>query len=895
MQGKNKDSKKKQNFILNRIILPGVFLLVLVLYLSGNVEIMSTTRLARNTIATMKQQCISFDKLKTTDRTKSLFRLTELLLEFRNRLEIDPSLVNDAALESCVDHMRMSGIALLDDKLQLEASGYTRRFCGVQDKEILDEKNFQDILDYPSKIYAERVILDGEYYDVCMLARTDAPGVLVGFYKQPAGVISSTESDLESLLTGLRLERNGQYAIVKEGHVCTASNPELLDKHISDSAVLTMLSEIPSDDSLHMIYAEGAYYWGYRAACQGYVLYVYYPIFAFFSVWLISAAIFLAVYAALCFFYFSVRNHALYENQQELRESNRHLTETVKMLQALETIYFALFYADLEQDRYETIYIAPWLEGKVPWAGSYTEVMHDSIRAMVMEDYRAEISERMSREFIRETLCKEKITDARKSFYTDYQTIRDGAVIWCRMSVAIVDYDDEGNPRHMLALLQDVNTEKTREAAYQERILKEAQDAKIANKAKTEFLRRISHDIRTPINGIQGYIAMASRYPTNLELQLHCRERVITVMQMLMDLVNSVLDMSRLESGEIVPEEKPFELNRLLDEVNTILQPQAAAKNIRYQITWQGGMPQTRLVGSPQHLLQIFVNLLGNAVKYGKVGGYIQLSICQLSCTKQEAVYQFIIADNGIGMSKKFQARMFEPFAQEAVNARTTYQGTGLGLAIVKKLVDLMGGTIEVRSHKGLGTTFLLTLRFGIDRNGSSAEEAEPQEEVVLPEGLHALLVEDNSINMEVAEFLLRERGMAVTTAHNGSEAVELFAASPVGFYDIIFMDIMMPVMNGLEAARVIRAMERPDAKAVPILAMSANAFSEDVQMSLDAGMNAHISKPMDEKKLLSITAGLLEGREKEERETEGEKEMTAQQQWHFDPKKPREGNKDEE
>ncbi len=339
-----------------------------------------------------------------------------------------------------------------------------------------------------------------------------------------------------------------------------------------------------------MIFAEGAHYWGYRAACQVYALYVYYPIFTIFSVWLIAAAIFLAVYAVLCFFYFSVRNHALYENQQELRESNRHLTETVKMLQVLETIYFTLFYVDLEQDRYETIYIAPWPEGKVPQPDSYTEVMHDFIRAMVLEDYQAEISERMSREFIRETLCKEKITDARKSFYTDYQTIRDGAAIWCRVSAAVVDYDAEGNPRHMLALLQDVNMEKTREAAYQERILKEAQDAKVANNAKTEFLRRISQDIRTPINGIQGYIAMAARYPTNLEMQAHCHESVTTVMQMLMDLVNSVLDMSKLESIEIGLEEKPFELNRLLDEVNTILQPQAAAKNICYQITWQGGM-----------------------------------------------------------------------------------------------------------------------------------------------------------------------------------------------------------------------------------------------------------------------------------------------------------------
>lgn len=855
----NKKRKFEQflHLTVQKTIAIGCVLIMIVMLVMGRAETRKVTKLADATMSTIKQQCASFNKLVASDRTKSLFRLIELMQILRQDLHEDSSHVNDAYLEQYCDSLRLSGVAVLSGDFKLEASGYTRFFQDENWMASSDGEKIKDILYFPKKMYAERVEADGEYYDICAVARTDADGIIIGYYQQPSALISDTESDLESLLTGLRLERNGHYAIVEDGVVRATSDMIIKDQNVSANPILTGLSSIPKDGHLHIVSVqeEHRYYWGYRSAYEGYILYVYYPISVMLFGPLIGAALFAVLYLFLCMLYFGVRNRALRENKEELEVSNDRLRQTIKTLEALETIYFSLYYVDVKENRYETIYQAPWLVDLIPRFGVYTELKQLFVDKMIVPEFCEEIDHRMSLEFISDSLSSKNITEVRKSFYTDYQSIRGDELRWCRVTATPVDHDEEGKPIHILALVQDINKDKERESNYQNKIIQEAQKAKMANLAKSEFLRRISHDIRTPINGVQGFIDLAAKHPDDVDIQEHCRDGATLALHTLLELVNSVLDMSKLETNDVTLEEKPFDLPELLKELNTVIQPQAEEKGIHSASVRHGSVPIPHVIGSPRHLSQVLLNLGINAVKYGRPGGYIKFNTRLISSDDRTVTYEFICEDNGIGMSEDFQKHLFEPFMQETVSARTRYEGTGLGLAIVKKLVDAMHGTVTCESKKNVGTTFWVQLTFLIDHTYQE-EETELNESVL--EGKHVLLVEDNELNMEIAEYMFADRGAEVTKAWDGQEAVDKFAASETGYYDVIFMDIMMPKMNGLEAARAIRALEREDAKKIPMIAMSANTFPDDIQRSLDAGMDAHIAKPIDEKKILLACSKLL-------------------------------------
>lgn len=847
-------TKKAFNFTIYKAVIIGLVLFLLTSLIMGCKSAKDTTAIAAGTAEMLKQQCISFGKLAETDRTKSLFRLTDLICELSSRLEYEPDLVNGGRLEEFAENLHIDGIMLFDGELNIQASFNT---LDPSLRETVISGRFSDILDYPEKILAERTEINGEYYDICAAARKDAEGIIIGYYKQTSGLISSAGNDLESLLAGLDPERDGQYAIIENGELKSTSS-SALKKEGNYSSLIKQLSHIEQDGRLHLIKADKKHCWGFRSVCDNYTICIYYPFSAVFAGTLSASAAFAAAYFFFCVLYFAVRSRILYENQEKLRESNRLLTENVQMLRSLETIYFSLFYVDLSTDSYDTICIAPWLKEAVPMNGAYTTLKSTLLNTMVVPAYREDVDRRMSDGFIRESLCKENITDIRKSFYTDYQSMRNGKLKWCRASVTVVDFDEIGMPVHVLALLQDVSKEKTREADYQAQILKESHDAKAANLAKTEFLRCIGHDIQAPVNEIKSCIDTASERPNDIELQTQCRERATAVLVKLLDVMNSIADMSRLEDSEIVPEEKPFDLAKLLNEIGAVIKPQTESKNIRFELMRSGNLPISHLIGSAPHVSQILLNLAGNAVRYGKSGGYFRLDARLVSSNDREAVYEFICEDNGIGMSEEFQKYMFEPFAQESKDTRTAHEGIGLGLPIAKKLVDVLGGTISCHSEKNVGTTFIVRLPFRIDTS-YALPVSKPHKAGISPlQGKNVLLAEDNELNLEIAEFLLTERGANVTKARNGQGAVNIFSASEVGAFDIIFMDMIMPVKDGLTAAREIRALDRADAKTVPIAAMSVDTFANDIRLSLDAGMNAHISKPIDEKKLTETAEKLL-------------------------------------
>ena len=399
--------------------------------------------------------------------------------------------------------------------------------------------------------------------------------------------------------------------------------------------------------------------------------------------------------------------------------------------------------------------------------------------------------------------------------------------------------------------------EQEKDEKYKTELLIAAKKAEAANEAKTEFLQRMSHDIRTPINGICGMVNMADHYADDMEKQKEYRTKVKEASNLLLELVNDVLDMSKLESGEIVLEEIPFNLSSIYREVFVVIEQVAAEQNL--QIVWEKKEITHRdLIGSPRYVKRVMMNILSNAMKYNRENGHIYISCIEIPSGQPETTtMEFVCRDTGIGMAEEFQKHIFEPFAQEHAGSRTRFSGTGLGMPISKKLIEKMGGMITFESAEGIGTTFVIRVPFKIDLDVDIREEQADVSEKSI-KGLHILLAEDNELNMEIAEFVLQNEGAEVSKAWNGEETVELFRKSESGEFDAILMDIMMPVMNGYEATKMIRSLDREDAKVIPIIAMTANAFTEDRLRAKEAGMNEHIAKPFDVKLLVKIIHKLV-------------------------------------
>ena len=399
--------------------------------------------------------------------------------------------------------------------------------------------------------------------------------------------------------------------------------------------------------------------------------------------------------------------------------------------------------------------------------------------------------------------------------------------------------------------------EQEKDEKYKAELLIAAKKAEAANEAKTEFLQRMSHDIRTPINGICGLVNMAEHYADNMEKQTEYRTKVKEASNLLLELVNDVLDMSKLESGEIVLEEIPFNLSKISREVFVVIEQMAAEQNIR--IVWEKKEITHRdLMGSPGYVKRVMMNILSNAMKYNRENGHIYISCIEIPSGQPETTtMEFVCRDTGIGMSEEFQKHIFEPFAQEHSGSRTKFAGTGLGMPIAKKLIEKMGGAITFESVEGVGTTFVIRVPFRIDTDRDSKVETGEKTEVSI-RGLHILLAEDNELNMEIAEFMLQNEGAEVTKAWDGQEAVKIFEKSRSGEFDVILMDIMMPVMNGYEAAKMIRSLDKEDAKEIPIIAMTANAFTEDRLRAKEAGMDEHVAKPVDVESLIKVIHRLV-------------------------------------
>ena len=546
--------------------------------------------------------------------------------------------------------------------------------------------------------------------------------------------------------------------------------------------------------------------------------------------------------------------------EQYYEQMKQSILENSNYIEALLETAEALYTVNLTQDRLEQIFHHRKKEERIFDFQGELPCSYDGycrkIRQHITED----------------TLETYKIIDTSKSlldrFYAgekqvtvEYQeSNKDGKEIWIQKTVLMSQdtvYDNEKEREHTVVrgIIMFRNTSE-----FHEKDQKEKEQLQIAyekadmeSKTKTEFMNRMSHDLRTPINGILGMIHVIRKNWNNQEKLEDSVDKIEISTRHLMDLVNDVLDMSKLESGHLTVHEEPFDLEDLMKEVAVLMQGQLEETGITHR-KHRENMQHTMLKGDALQLQRIMMNLFGNAVKYNKKNGTIDTYVTEISCDGKNVLYEFRIADSGIGMSREYmEHELFQPFTQEKADARTQYKGTGLGMSIVKGLIDRMNGTISVRSTLGEGSefTFRLAFRLAEEEMQQAAENKEDAKDDLA--GMRVLLVEDNDINMEIAEFYLTDAGIIVEKAWNGKEAVEKYEGTPKGYYSAILMDIMMPVMNGIEAARNIRRKEKNGGKEIPIIAMTAQSERESKESCSLAGMNAYISKPVDPENLIRI------------------------------------------
>lgn len=492
------------------------------------------------------------------------------------------------------------------------------------------------------------------------------------------------------------------------------------------------------------------------------------------------------------------------------------------------------------------------------------------------EEFEADTGNSMSALLYEKTFSEERFAGLAGSEET-HMRAKKGS-LWVR--IVKKDLEDNGKKLWLVSvcdmdalyqkelLVDQIMFEKRRQELVQQEQLKKANflleqqkaelqeaytQAQHANTAKSDFLARMSHDIRTPINSIIGLLEIAEHFSSDTEKLKDIRMKCQTVAWYLLSLVDDVLDMSKLESGEVHLVEGAFRLDELLDQCREIIAPQAEEKLIDFSVENKVEADDCTLVSSSTHLRQILTNLLSNAVKYNRPGGSVKAVAETESSDDSSVTIKFTISDTGRGISEKFQEEMFEPFTRE-MSQEVAVSGTGLGLPIVKRLTDMLGGSISVESKLDVGTTFTVILPFrrDIEINTSESRTSDHRESL---HGMNVLLVEDNMLNLEITEFLLKHEGCTVRTAVNGQEALSIFEESKPFYFDTVLMDVMMPVMDGYTATRKIRALDRPDAKKVQIVAMTANAFAEDVVKCKEAGMNSHLPKPFKADQLVASIA----------------------------------------
>ena len=836
-----KSSKFEQDKRLYAALLIGGVLIMLATLYFGVINSKAEARkAAEKDIADLKKQCNYYDDFLSADEVKSLSRLAEQIENIADVLDIMSESERSRFLQRYIGNDRVSCILILDEDLKPDSDYPEVMACYNEWSAEVSESAIADIIRCPRKIYSARIKHDNRTYDIAATARKDKTGVVFSAVLQNDEDLEQSYDSVRSLLGANETVLGGLLYITKDNElVGSNTDNKSVDKHEADE--LNAYIAQKTDGDLTRFRCNGKIYYGAGAKYREYEVFVFYPSVEVYFGCRIALLVAFALYIITSFLIITAYYHSRISHNREIERKNDIIT-------TISCIYLLTVAIDLRKGTYTLLkYPREW--GNVAAQGSADAAFYESLVNSAAAEFREGY-----RRFSDPGTLDERIREGGYLEY-DYQNIRGE---WQSDRIIPQDRYENGNLASFILVSKSTNEQKKAELKNQEKLKAAMKAEQTANQSKTDLLRRISHDTRTPINVILGMIEIASRNPDDAELQRSCRDKCREATEYLLDLVNDILTVNKIidEAGEgndstvFDPAKEAEKVIRVADE-----RAKAAGVTLTAEYPDCTGKP---IVGEPLYLRQIMMNIITNAIKYSNKGGTVNISVFEAPDpeNKDRAEIRFICEDHGIGMSREFQEKMFEPFSREGQAANGRFDGVGLGLAIVKKLVDGQNGTIDVQSEKGKGTRFEITLLYKYSSGELTEQKAETPTPAESLEGLNILVAEDNGLSMEIVGYMLTDAGANVLGAANGAEALKAFADSKPGAIDAILTDMTMPVTDGPELARRIRALDRTDAKTVPIIVMTANLFDEDIKKCTDSGMTGFLPKPLNPAQLVATIAG---------------------------------------